>query len=141
MSEAKKGVDVKKSLDVKKVMRDVRDAGMDAWAKVMLRLTYSHKYQRLQGLIAKPSLLAIGLFRKTTESAMSGVLAQLNMPSRGEVLTLSQRMTHNEMVLDDLGAGFDQLRRSIPTTRPQRTPSRDRDIGTEPPHAFSAKQA
>ena len=93
--------------------------------------------------------LAAGAFFLTLASgthyyalpAMSGVLARLNMPSRGDVLTLSQRMTHIEMVLDDVGAGFDQLRRSIPTTRPQRTPSRDRDIGTGPPDAFSAKEA
>jgi hypothetical protein len=135
MSETNKG------LDVKKVLRDVRDAGMDAWAKTMLRLTYSHEYQRLQGFISKPTLLAIALFRKTTESAMSGVLAQLHMPSREDVLTLSQRLTHIEMVLDDLGAGMDQLRRSA-APRPQRTPPRERtDIGSEAPRAVSAKEA
>jgi hypothetical protein len=132
MSEAKKGFDVMKSL------RDARDGSMDAWAKLMLRLTSSHEYQRLQGAISKPTLLAIALFRKTTGSAMSEVLAQLNMPSREEVLHLSQRLTHIEMVLDDLSAGMDQLRRSMP--RPQRTPSRDRDGNVET-RAISAKEA
>jgi len=135
MSETNKG------FDAKKILNDVRDAGMDAFAKAMLRLTYSRKYLRLQGFIAKPAMLAIALFRKTMDSATSRVLAQLNMPSRVDVLTLSQRMTHIEFVLDDMGAGFDQLRRSTSTARPQRTPGRDRDIGTEPPRAFSAKEA
>jgi hypothetical protein len=135
MSEANKG------LAVKKTLRDVRDAGMDAWAKVTLRLTSSHQYKRLQGFIAKPTLMAIALFRTTTESAMSRVLGRLNMPSRGDLLMLSQRMTHIEMVLDDVAAGFDQFRRSTSTARLQRTPSRDRDSGTEPPRAFSVKES
>jgi hypothetical protein len=129
--------------DVKKVLRDVREAGMDAWAKMMLRLTYSHEYQRLQGMVSKPALLGIALWRKTTETAMSGVLAQLNMPSREDVLSLSQRLTHIEMTLDDLGAVLDQLRKAVPAARPQRTASASasRDNGGEPVRAVSAKEA
>ena len=132
-----------KGFDVKKVLRDVRDASMDAWAKMMLRLTYSHEYQRLQGMISKPALLGVALWRKTTESAMSGVLSQLNMPSREDVLSLSQRLTHIEMVLDDLGATMDQLRKTAGSPRPQRTSSAARaDNGGDMARApISAKEA
>jgi len=91
---------------------DARDGIMDAWAKLALNLTSSHEYQRLQGMLAKPALLGLALFRKATESVMSPFLAQMNMPSREEVLGIAQRLTHIEMTLDDLGAALEQLRRS-----------------------------
>jgi hypothetical protein len=134
MSEANKG------FDPVKLLKDARDGGMDAWAKLMLRLTSSHEYQRLQGAISKPTLLAIALYRKAAGSAMSEVLANLNMPSREEVLALSTRLTHIEMAIDDLGAGLEQLRRSAGGIRPQRTSSRDRDNNSET-RAVSATEA
>ena len=125
MSEANKG------FDPMKLIRDARDGSLDAWAKLMLRLTSSHEYQRVQGAISKPTLLAIALYRKAAESAMTEVLANLNMPSREEVLSLSTRLTHIEMAIDDLGAGLEQLRRSVGGARPQRTSTRERDGGSE----------
>ena len=121
MSEEAKGFDVSKAL------RDARDAAMDAWAKATLRLTSSHEYQRLSGAISKPMLLATAFFRQTTEGVMSELLARFNMPSREEVLSLSQRLTRIEMALDDLGAGLDQLRRSG-AARPQRPATREREL-------------
>jgi len=133
-----------KGFDPVKLVRDARDAGMDAWAKLMLRLTSSHEYQRMQGFISKPTLLAIAMFRKASDSTMGGVLGNLNMPSREEVLQISQRLTHIEMALDDLAAGLDQLRRSAGAgagagaSKPQRSPSRDVPTETRP---VSAKDA
>ena len=135
-----------KGFDPVKLVRDARDAGMDAWAKLMLRLTGSHEYQRVQGFIFKPTLLAIAMFRKASDSTMGGVLGNLNMPSREEVLQISQRLTHIEMALDDLAAGLDQLRRSAGAgagagagaSKPQRSPSRDVPTETRP---VSAKDA
>jgi len=129
-----------KGFDPLKLVRDARDAGMDAWAKLMLRLTGSHEYQRVQGFIFKPTLLAIAVFRKASESTMGGVLGNLNMPSREEVLQISQRLTHIEMALDDLAAGLDQLRRSAGAgaSKPQRSPTRDVPTETRP---VSAKDA
>jgi len=132
--------------DPVKLVRDARDAGMDAWAKLMLRLTSSHEYQRMQGFISRPTLLALAMFRKASDSTMGGVLGNLNMPSREEVLQISQRLTHIEMALDDLAAGLDQLRRSAGAgagtgagaSKPQRSPSRDVPTETRP---VSAKDA
>jgi hypothetical protein len=132
-----------KGFEVTKMLRGLRDGTMDAWAKMMLNLTYSHEYQRLQGMISKPALLGIALWRKASETAMSGVLSQLNMPSREDVLSLSQRLTHIEMTLDDLGATMEQLRKLTGTQRPPRTASASRaESGGEPPRApISAKEA
>jgi len=133
MSEAEK------KFDVMKLLRDGRDGVMDAWAKLTLNITSSREYQRLQGSIAKPALLGYALFRKATESVMSPVLAQMNMPSREEVLAISQRLTHIEMTLDDLGAALEQVRRST-GARPQR-PARDREIKPDIGPSIAAKEA
>jgi hypothetical protein len=133
--------EAEKKVDVKKLLQDARDGVMDAWAKLTLHLTSSHEYQRLQGMIAKPALLGYALFRKTTESVMSPFLAQMNMPSREEVLGIAQRLTHIEMTLDDLGAALEQLRRSA-GARPQRGPAaRDREVKPENGSSVAAKEA
>jgi hypothetical protein len=75
---------------------------------------------------------------------MSGALAQLNMPSREEVLSLSQRLTHIEMALDDMGASLEQVRRAAqaqPRRQPQRTAARDTDLDSEPRPAARARNA
>ena len=127
--------------DLTKLLRDARDRVMDAWAKLALHLTSSHEYQRLQGTIAKPALLGYAVFRKLTESVMSPFLAQMNMPSREEVLGIAQRLTRIEMTLDDLGATLDQLRRST-TARPQRgAAARDREVKPDNGPSIAAKGA
>jgi hypothetical protein len=69
--------------------------------------------------------MAAAMFRRATESAMTDALATLNIPSRTEVLALSQRLTRIEMALDDVGAGMDQIRRA--SGRQQRPPARERE--------------
>jgi hypothetical protein len=135
MSEAEK------QFDAMKLMRTARDGVMDAWASVMLKLTSSHEYQRVQGMILKPALLGYALFRKASESLMSPVLANLNMPSREEVTGIAQRLTHIEMTLDDLGAAIEQIRRST-APRPQRSPAaRDREGKSDNGPPMMAKEA
>ena len=133
--------EAEKKIDVKKLLQDARDGVMDAWAKLALNLTSSHEYQRLQGMIVKPALLGLALFRKASESVMSPLLAQMNMPSREEVLGIAQRLTHIEMTLDDLGAALEQLRRSA-GPRPQRVPAaRDREVKPDNGSSIAAKEA
>lgn len=110
-----------------KSLRGVRDSVGGDLARVAIAVTSTSVYQRVNALVAKPGLLASALLRERREAAMSQVLAQLNLPSREDVLTLSQRLTRIEMVLDDLGAGMDQLRR--PASRPQRAMTREASSG------------
>lgn len=119
---------------VLETMRQMRDAGMDAWAKGTLRVTSSRPYQKIQGLVARPTLLATALYREATETLMSGVLAQLNMPSRDELLQVAKRLTRIEMTLDDLGAALDEMRRADDKkpARGQRAAARERDVTREP---------
>jgi hypothetical protein len=92
-------------------LREVRDSGMERMAKATLAWTSSEPYQRLNAALSKPAMLGIAVFRKAREAAMADLLAALNIPSRADVVALSQRLTRIEMALDDVGAGMDEIRR------------------------------
>lgn len=98
-------------------LRAIRDSAMEEMAKVTLAWTSSDAYQAMNAAVSKPALLTAGVFRKASDAAMTDLLAALNIPSRAEVLALSQRLTRIEMALDDLGAGLDEVRRGL-ATRP-----------------------
>jgi hypothetical protein len=104
--------------DLIQQLQKARDQGMDAWAKATLRLTSSEPYLRVTGLLLQPGLLATAFVRGSTEKAMSELLARVNMPSREEVLSLSQRLTRIEVVLDDLSAAVDAVRAAYPQAEP-----------------------
>ena len=123
MAEPKQGGDVRKAV------REARDAAMEAAAKITLGVTSSGPYQRVQSFFLKPFLLWVSLTRRTTEAAMSTALAQLNMPSREDVLSLSSRLTNIEMTLDDLWATLEQVKRTAPQPKPQRAPAREASSG------------
>jgi hypothetical protein len=106
-------------------VRGVRDSAMEDLAKMTLAWTSSNVYQGMNASISKPVMLLAGISRKATRSVTAGALGRLNLPSREDVLALSQRLTRMEMVLDDVGAGMDQLRRpSSPGQRPRRADTR-----------------
>ena len=119
-----------KGFQLVKKLRGVRDGLMGDFAKVTVAITSTHLYQAANALVAKPTLLASALLKEKREAAMSDLLGQLNMPSREEVLTLSQRLTRIEMVLDDVSAGLDQLRR--PAGRTPRPAGREASNGSTP---------
>lgn len=105
--------------DVFRAVRGARDAGMEEWAKRALRLTSSARYLRISHLLGRPLLVAADVLRKAREAAMEQLLAQLSMPSREDVLALSKRLTHIEMVLDDVSAAVAAARpSSAKTPRP-----------------------
>jgi|SRR5450432_1787619 hypothetical protein len=110
-------------------MRGVRDSAMENLAKATLSWTSSDTFQAINAVFSKPAMLTTAILRKTTEAAMADVLAKLNLPSREDVLALSQRLTRIELTLDDLGAGVDQLRRG--SGRQQRPAAKDRDVNGE----------
>ncbi|HZR07770.1 MAG TPA: hypothetical protein VFA79_04255 [Myxococcales bacterium] len=118
--------------DVLETMRRVRDAGMDAWARTTHQVTRSSRYARLTGLLSQPGLIAAAIFRKASEKAMARLLGQLNMPSRADVLSVSQRLTHIETAIDDLSATLDAVKAAAaPQTR--RAPAREKQLDGERP--------
>jgi hypothetical protein len=89
--------------------RTLRDAGMDAWAKTMIEYVNSEMYTQATGAMLESCLTTSAPFRELLEKTMTRVLEQLSMPSRGDFVSLAQRLTNIEMKLDDLDAKLDKL--------------------------------
>jgi hypothetical protein len=106
MSQAEEGTRSFGS-DLFKALRARRDALLNAWAGVALRVSSSRPYFVVSSALSRPALFVTGASRKATAAAASQILAQMNMPSREDVLALSTRLTRMEMVLDDIGAAMD----------------------------------
>ncbi|QDU56840.1 hypothetical protein [Aeoliella mucimassa] len=101
------------------MLKDVRDAGMQTWAKMMVEAVNTDAYSEATGAMLDAWLVTSGPFREATQKAMEKSLAELNMPSREEITRLAGRLTNIEMRLDDLDAKLDEmlqcLRPSSPT--------------------------
>jgi hypothetical protein len=96
------------------MFKSMRDAGMDAWSKMMIQLINSEAYARASGTMLDAWLTSSAPFRKAIESTMTQVLTQLNMPIRTDVTSLAERLTHIELRLDDLEAKLDERSQPAP---------------------------
>ncbi len=94
------------------MLKGMRDANMDAWAKMMVQLVNSEAYARANGAMLDAWLTSSGPFRKAVEASMAQNLATLNMPSRADFISLAERLTNIEMRLDDMEAKLDEFLRS-----------------------------
>jgi len=90
------------------MLKNMRDANMDAWAKMMVELVQSDAYAESTGAMLDAWLTSSGPFRKAIEGSMAQVMAQLNLPSRDDVTRIAERLTNIEMRLDDLEAKLDE---------------------------------
>ena len=88
--------------------KNMRDAGMEAWSKMMIQMVNSEAYAQATAAALDAWLTTSAPFRKAIESTMTQVLTQLNMPVRSDVTGLAERLTHIEMRLDDLEAKLDE---------------------------------
>ena len=79
--------------------RSLRDANMDAWAKMMIEGVNSDAYAKATGAMLDSYLTASGPFREMLEKTMVRALEQLSMPSRADFVSLAQRLTNIEMRL------------------------------------------
>jgi polyhydroxyalkanoic acid synthase PhaR subunit len=100
--------------------KNMRDAGMGAWSKMMIQLVNSEAYAQGSGALLDTWLVSSAPFRTAIESTMTQVLTQLNMPTRSDITGLAGRLTHIEMRLDDLEAKLDERPRSGPKATPGR---------------------
>lgn len=97
--------------------RGMRDAYLDNWAKSMVEMVNTEAYAQATGAMLDTYLTVSTPFREAVEKAMLKTLEQLAMPSRADVVSIAERMTHIEMRLDDLDAKLDEMQK--PATRPE----------------------
>src|SRR5215470_2855354 len=100
------------SFDPMEPLRGVRDAYMDVWAKSMVDMVNSEAYAQATGTMLDTYLTVSAPFREAVEKAMLKTLEQLAMPSRADITSLAERMTHIELRLDDLDAKLDEFQKS-----------------------------
>ena len=93
------------------MFKTMRDTNMEAWSKMMIQLVNSDPYAQATGTMLDSWLTTSVPFRKALEMVMTQVLGQLNLPTRAEVISLAERLTHIEMLLDDLDAKLEESRR------------------------------
>ncbi len=96
-----------KNFDPFELWRGMRDAGMDAWAKMMTQTVNTEAYAQATGAMLEAYLAASAPAREAFAAGMAAALQQMNLPTRADVLGLAERLTNIEMRLDDLDAKLD----------------------------------
>lgn len=99
--------------------RAYRDAGLEAWASSMARLVASDEFAEALGAQINASLALTGPLQQYLEQYMEQYLASLQMPSRGEVIRLAERLTNIELRLDDLDARTETMLNLIEQQMPR----------------------
>jgi hypothetical protein len=94
------------------MLKNMRDAGMDSWSKMMVQAVNTEGYAQATGAMLDAWLSTSTPFRKALETALTQVLTGLNLPVRGDVVALAERLTNIEMRLDDLEAKLDESLRA-----------------------------
>jgi hypothetical protein len=105
MSDKKETVNM---FDPTGMLKGLRDAGMENWAKMMTEVVNSDTYSSAQGEMLDGWLATSAPFQKAMENAMKQSLASLQLPSRDDVTRLAERFTNIEMRLDDIEAKLDE---------------------------------
>jgi hypothetical protein len=107
---------------------------LDSWAKSMTDAVNTSQYAEATGRMLDSYLTVSAPLRKVMEQTMAQVLAQMSLPSRAEVVSIAERMTHIEMRLDDLDARLDVIQRAV-----ERTASAAQAVRNDPPTAAVAR--
>lgn len=117
-------------LDPFGMMRAMRDANMEAWSKAMQQFVNSDQYSQATSAMLDAYLTSSAPFRQLIERSMTEALTQLNMPTRGDVTGIAERLTNIEMRLDDLEAHLDTLRRAGQAAGASSSPSAAADVSS-----------
>ncbi|RRR65784.1 MAG: hypothetical protein EI684_22135 [Candidatus Viridilinea halotolerans] len=89
--------------------RSIRDANLDAWAKGMTSLVNTEVFAKAIGMQLDTLLAASAPVQDMVNKNMETYLSTMNMPSRGEIVSLATRLTNIEMRLDDMQAQLDEV--------------------------------
>ena len=94
------------------IFKEMRDANLDAWSKMMIQLVNTDAYAKATAAMLDAWLANSAPFRKATETVMNQALANAQMPSRADVVSLAERLTNIETRLDDLEALLEEMPRA-----------------------------
>lgn len=94
------------------IMKNMRDASMENWAKTMTDFVNSDSYTSAQAEMLNAWLATSTPFRKLLESTLSQSMRALQLPTSEDIVRLAERLTNIEMRLDDMDAKLDQALQS-----------------------------
>lgn len=86
-----------------------RDASLEAWAKSLTAMVNTETFSQAIGAQLDALLAISGPVQQAVQQYMERYLAQAQLPSRNEVVTLAERLTNIEFRLDDMQAQLDEL--------------------------------
>lgn len=86
-----------------------RDASLEAWAKSLTAMVNTETFSQAIGAQLDALLAISGPVQQAVQQYMERYLAQAQLPSRTEVVTLAERLTNIEFRLDDMQAQLDEL--------------------------------
>ena len=100
------------------VLKNLRDANLDAWSKMMIECVNTTAYAQATGTMLDGWLSTSAPFRKALEAALVQAVTNLQLPTRGDVISLAERLTNIEVRLDNLEAKLDEGRRAARPAAP-----------------------
>ena len=109
MSEEKPEKSEKPEIDPFAQMIQFYDSMGKSWASAMSDAVASKSFADSMSEQMESNLEAMSLMRKQFGDFMEQYLQQMNLPTRKEVISLSERLTKLEMRLDDLDAKLDEI--------------------------------
>ncbi len=111
------------------MMKNMRDASMDSWSKMMIQLVNTDAYAKTTGAFLDTWLTSSTPFRKALETVFTQVLTNLQMPTRADIISLAERLTNIETRLDDLEIKLEESQRAAAGRKPSARPKSDSSIG------------
>lgn len=84
------------------------DLWMKSWADVLSQTVANQSFAESMGGQLEGFMEATKLMRQQVKVSMEQALEQANMPSREQVINLAERVTHIEMVIDDIEIKVDE---------------------------------
>jgi hypothetical protein len=109
----KQSSDAPNPLDPFGTMRAMRDTTLEMWSKMMIDMVNSDAYAQASAKWLDAYLTASQPFQQMIEKTTTQVLTELNMPTRGDIISLAERFTNIEMRLDDIDVRFDEIQSSL----------------------------
>ncbi len=85
------------------------DSISKSWASAMSDAVASKSFAESMSEQMEGNLEAMSFMRKQFGEFMEQYLQQMNLPTRKEVITMSERLTKLEMAMDDLDAKLDEI--------------------------------
>lgn len=85
------------------------DSMSKSWASAMSDAVASKSFAESMSEQMEGNLEAMSVMRRQFGEFMEQYLQQMNLPTRKEVITMSERLTRLEMAMDDLDAKLDEI--------------------------------